>query len=79
MAGAVGFGLVSRALDNVPGLHALGPWLPLTDGSSTLWSGVFFRHVDAGAVGHLLLVQGLYSAAFLGVAWHRFTRADVLT
>ena len=79
MAGAVGLGLVSRALDNIPGLHALGPWLPLTDGSTTVWSGLFFRHVDAGAVGHLLLVQGLYTAAFLAAAWYRFTRADVLT
>ena len=79
MAGAVGLGLASRALDNVPRLHALGPWLPLTDGSTTLWTGLFFRHVDAGAVGHLLLVQGLYAAAFLAAAWYRFARADVLT
>jgi ABC-type transport system involved in multi-copper enzyme maturation permease subunit len=46
---------------------------------ASLWSGLFSRHVDAGAVGHLLLVQGLYAAVFLGAAWYRFTRADVLT
>jgi ABC-2 type transport system permease protein len=79
MAGAVGLGLASRALDNIPGLHALGPWLPLTDGSTTLWTGLFFRHVDASAVGHLLLVQGLYAVAFLTAAWYRFTQADVLS
>jgi hypothetical protein len=79
MSGAVGLGLASRALDNMPGLHALGPWLPLTDGGTTLWTGLFFRHVDAGAVGHLLLVQRLYVTAFLTAAWYRFTQADVLS
>ncbi len=31
VAGGVLFGLVSRALDTIPGLHALTPRLPLSD------------------------------------------------
>jgi ABC-2 type transport system permease protein len=78
-AGGVGLGLVSRALDNVPGLHELGRWLPLTDASSTLWTGLFFQPVDLAGIGHLALVQALYTAVFLAAAWAWFTRSDVLT
>jgi ABC-2 type transport system permease protein len=78
-AGGVGLGLVSRALDNVPGLHELGRWLPLTDASSTLWTGLFLQPVDLAGIGHLALVQALYTAAFLAAAWAWFTRSDVLT
>lgn len=77
MAGGVGLGLVSRALDNVPGLEALRTWLPMTDSGSTLWTGLFFRPVDLTGLEHLLLVQALYTAVFLGAAWAWFTRADV--
>jgi ABC-2 type transport system permease protein len=78
VAGAVGLGLVSRALDNVAGLHALDPWLPLTDGGSTLWTGLFFSPVQLDALPQQALVQAAYTAAFLAAAWLRFTRADVL-
>jgi ABC-2 type transport system permease protein len=77
-AGGVGLGLVSRALDNIPGLSALGPWLPMTDSGTTLWSGLFFHHLDPGAVAHLALVQAAYTSAFMAVAWARFVRSDVL-
>lgn len=78
VAGAVGLGLVSRALDNVAGLHALGPWLPLTDGGSSLWTGLFFSPVQLDGLAQQALVQGLYAAAFLAAAWLRFARSDVL-
>ena len=78
VAGGVGLGLVSRALDNVAGLHALGPWLPLTDGGSTLWTGLFFSPVQLDGLAQLALVQTAYAAVFLAAAWLRFTRADVL-
>ncbi len=78
VAGGVGLGLVSRALDNVPGLHLLGPWLPVTDAGSTLWTGLFFDPVQVDGLAHLVLVQAAYTALFLGAAWLRFTRADVL-
>lgn len=78
VAGAVGLGLASRALDNVPGLNVLGAWLPLTDSGSTLWTGLFFQPMKLDGLGHLMLVQGLYTTVFLGAAWWRFARADVL-
>lgn len=76
-AGGLGLGLVSRALDNVPGLHALGPWLPMTDGGSSLWTGLFFQPVDLAGLGHLAAVQAAYTVVFLAAAWGWFTRADV--
>lgn len=78
VAGAVGLGLVSRALDNVPGLHALSPWLPLTDESSNLWTGFFTNPMQTGGVGHALLVQGLYTAVFAGGAVCWFARSDIV-
>ncbi len=79
VAGGVGLGLVSRALDNVPGLAALGPWLPMTDAGATLWTGLFSDPAALDGLARLALVQALYAALFLGAAWLRFTRADVLT
>jgi ABC-2 type transport system permease protein len=79
VAGAVGFGLVSRALDNVPGLHPLSPWLPVSDEASSLWTGFFTQPMQTGALGHVLAVQAVYSALFLAAATLRFTRADVLS
>lgn len=78
MAGGIGFGIMSRAIDNVPGMHALGPWLPVTDAGSTVWVGLFVEHVDLNAVAHLALVQASYAAVFLAVAWAHFRFADWL-
>lgn len=79
VAGAVGLGLVSRALDNVPGLHALSPWLPMTDQSSNLWTGFFTRPMQTGGVPHALLVQAIYTAVFAAGALVWFARKDVLS
>jgi ABC-2 type transport system permease protein len=79
VAGGVGLTLFSRALDNVPGLHSLGPWLPVTDSGTTLWTGFFTNPMQAGDVGHVLVVQGVYAAAFLTAAFCWFTRSDILT
>lgn len=79
VAGAVGFGFVSRALDNIPGLHALSSWLPMTDSTTTLWTGLFDRPQQVAGLGHLLVVQALYTGAFLVAAWLSFTRADILS
>jgi ABC-2 type transport system permease protein len=78
VAGGVGLGLVSRALDNVAGLHAIGFLLPVTDAGSTLWAGLFFDPVNVDGLGQQALVQAVYTAAFLGLAWLRFATADVL-
>jgi ABC-type transport system involved in multi-copper enzyme maturation permease subunit len=79
VAGGVGLSLFSRALDNIPGLHALSPWLPVTDGGTTLWTGFFTSPMQTGGVAHVLEVQAVYTAVFLGAAVARFTRSDVLS
>ena len=78
MAGGVGLGVVSRAIDNVPGLHGLGPWLPVSDSGSTAWTSLFFPSVDGGGLVQLLVVQAVYTTVFLVAAWRRFASADVL-
>jgi ABC-2 type transport system permease protein len=79
VAGGVGLSLFSRALDNVPGLHALSPWLPVTDSGTTLWTGFFTRPMQTAGLAHVLEVQAGYTAAFLAVALARFAHADVLS
>ncbi len=79
VAGGIGLSLVSRSLDNIPGLHALSPWLPATDAGTTAWSGFFTAPMQLGPVGHTLAVQLAYTAVFLTLAWLRFTRSDVLS
>lgn len=78
MAGGVGLGVVSRALDNVPGLHGLGPWLPVSDSGSTAWTSLFFPAVDVGSIAQLIVVQAVYATVFVVAAWRHFGRADVL-
>lgn len=79
VAGAVGFGLVSRALDNVPGLHSLSPWLPVTDEASNLWTGFFSQPMHTSGIAHALAVQAVYTAVLLLAALAWFTRSDVLS
>lgn len=79
VAGGVLLTFSSRALDNIPGLHALGPWLPATDTGTGLWTEVFFRPSDMGALRHLGLVQVAYGAVFLVVAGFTFCRKDILS
>jgi hypothetical protein len=79
VAGGLGLGLVSRALDNVPGLHALSPWLPVSDGGTTLWTGFFTRPMQTAGMAHALEVQAAYTVALLAIALVRFQRADVLS
>jgi ABC-2 type transport system permease protein len=79
VAGGVGLSLFSRALDNVPGLHAVSPWLPVTDSGTTLWTGFFTRPMQTAGLAHVLEVQAGYTALFLALALARFARADVLS
>ncbi|HEV3093793.1 MAG TPA: ABC transporter permease [Solirubrobacteraceae bacterium] len=79
VAGAVGLTLVSRALDNVPGLHSLSPWLPVTDHATNLWTGFFTRPMQTAGVPHALLVQAIYTGAFATCALIWFARKDVLS
>lgn len=77
-AGAVGLGIVSRALDNIPGLSSLGPWLPMTDAGTTLWTGVFTSPATLGGLPQLVWVQASYTALFLCAAWWHFRSRDIL-
>lgn len=79
VAGGVGLSLFSRALDNVPGLHGLSPWLPVTDSGTTLWTGFFTRPMQTAGIAHVLEVQAVYTAVFLAIAFLHFSRADVLS
>jgi len=79
VAGGVLFTFVSRALDNVPGLHALGPWHPATDKGTGLWTEVFFQPADVGGLRHLAELQVVYGSVFLLGAALYFCRKDVLS
>jgi ABC-2 type transport system permease protein len=79
VAGGVLLSFVSRSLDNIPGLHALGPWLPMTNFGAGQWTQVLFRPADFGGYPHLALVQAVYTAVFLTAAWVWFNRKDVLS
>lgn len=79
VAGGVLFGLVSRSLDNIPGLHALTPWLPLTDKGTDVWNGLFFTPTDWSGLPHLATVQGAYVVVLLSAAAVAFHRRDVLS
>jgi ABC-2 type transport system permease protein len=79
VAGGVGLGLFSRALDNIPGLHALSPWLPMTGEASNLWTGFFTQPMQTGDIAHVMAVQASYTALFLTAAVVWFTRSDVLS
>jgi ABC-2 type transport system permease protein len=79
VAGGVGLSLFSRALDNVPGLHALGPWLPVTDKATTLWTGFFTSPVQLPGIGSVLAVQAAYAVIFMVGAFYWFTRSDILS
>lgn len=78
VAGGVLFGLASRALDNIPGLHALTPWLPLTDKGTDVWDGIFFEPTEWSGFPHLALVQGAYAVILLTAAFVVFHRRDIL-
>lgn len=79
VAGGIGFAFVSRALDNVPGLQSLSPWLPVTDAGTTAWTGLLTQPVRAGPIQHLLVVQAVYSGVFVALAVLRFGRSDLLS
>jgi ABC-2 type transport system permease protein len=79
VAGGVLLTFVSRALDNVPGFHTLGSWLPVTDRGTGQWTEVLFQPTNLTGYPHLALVQALYGTAFLGSAWICFKCRDVMS
>ena len=80
MAGGVLFGLVSRALDNVPGLHALGPGSPLTDRGTDVSTGLFFTPTDwTGLPTGPRPGGSTSSSSCRPPQWRSSTRRDVLS
>jgi ABC-2 type transport system permease protein len=79
VAGGIGFVFISRALDNIPGLQSLSPWLPVTDAGTTAWSGLFDQPIQSGPIVHLIIVQAIYAAALLTAAFGCFLRTDILS
>jgi hypothetical protein len=79
MAGGVLFRLVGRALDNIPGLQARRPWLPLTDRSTDVWTGLFMQPMDLSGLPRLALVQCGYTLVLLSASFAVFHRRDIQT
>ena len=77
VAGGVGLSLFSRALDNIPGLNAMSPWLPVTNAGVTLWTGFFTQPAQTDGVTRFFLVQGAYTGCFLAAAFWSFSRGDI--
>jgi hypothetical protein len=78
VAGGVGLGLFSRALDNLSRLHALSPGLPVTDAGTAFWTGFFTSPMQTAVRARPALVQGAYAGVFLIAAVVEGSRSDVL-
>lgn len=75
MAGTLGFGILSIVLDQIPELHSIHPGL-----ISNYWQsfGTLIRvGPDYAQLGKYLLLQLVYVALAGGLAWARFSDADV--
>jgi ABC-2 type transport system permease protein len=76
MAATVGLVVVSSALDSVPELAPIHPWLITHQWES--FADLFRTPVSWHDIGRNLLLQGAYLAVFATAAWSRFTTRDVL-
>jgi ABC-2 type transport system permease protein len=78
VAGGVGLTIVSRVLngDYLPGVAVLNPYMPNND--VDLWQHVFQHPADTSGFAHFLVLQAVYVAVFLTLAWWWFTRKDIL-
>ncbi|HVV76738.1 MAG TPA: ABC transporter permease subunit [Mycobacteriales bacterium] len=75
MAATLGFGVLSIVLDQIPQLHAIHPGL-----IDNYWQsfGTLIRvGPDFGQLGRYLLLQLVYVAVAGGLAWAKFSDADV--
>jgi ABC-2 type transport system permease protein len=78
VAAGVGLTIVSRVLnaDYLPGVAVVQPYMPNND--VDLWQHFFQQPAVTGGMVHFLVLQAVYVAAFLSVAWWAFLRRDVL-
>jgi ABC-2 type transport system permease protein len=79
VAGGVGLTLVSRVLnsDYLPGVAVLHSWMPNND--IDLWQHFLQSPSQTAGMSHFLLLQLIYAAVFLSIAWWWFMRKDILT
>lgn len=79
VAGGVGLTIVSRVLnaDYLPGVAVLNHWMPNND--VDLWQHFFQDPYQTTGMSHFLVLQLIYAAVFLSIAWWWFERKDILT
>jgi ABC-2 type transport system permease protein len=79
VAGGVGLTIVSRVLnaDYLPGVGALNSYMPNND--VDLWQHLFQHPAQTSGMGHFLVLQVIYVAVSLSLAWWWFARKDILT
>jgi ABC-2 type transport system permease protein len=79
VAGGVGLTIVSRVLnaDYLPGVAVLNRFMPNND--VDLWQHLFQRPAQTTGMTHFLLLQVVYVAVSLSIAWWWFMRKDILT
>jgi ABC-2 type transport system permease protein len=79
VAGGVGLAVLTRVLnaDYLPGVAVLSPYLPNND--VDLWLHLLQSPARTDGMAHFIVLQAMYTIAFLGLAWWSFTRRDVLT
>lgn len=75
IAGLLVLVVASEIADQVPQLSAIHPYLPSHFWMS--WDGLFRAPVDWSGVTHGLLSFAIYLVIFGGIAWARFTTADI--
>jgi len=78
VAGGVSLTILSRVVngDYLPGVAVLSPYMPNND--VDLWQHLFQDPAQTDGMTRFLVLQVVYVAVFLGLAWWRFTRRDVL-
>ncbi len=79
VAGGVGLTIVSRVLnaDYLPGVAVLNGYMPNND--VDLWQHLFQHPADTAGMGRFLILQLVYVAVLLSIAWWWFARKDILT
>jgi ABC-type transport system involved in multi-copper enzyme maturation permease subunit len=63
--------------DYLPGVSVLNSYMPNND--VDLWQHFFQQPAQTSGVAHFLLLQLVYVAVSLAIAWWWFMRKDVLT
>jgi ABC-2 type transport system permease protein len=77
VAGGVGLGIVSQILNNISALDFMNFVFPTH--YIDAWHGLFFQPTRTSDMVHGVFLELPYVAVFLGLAWWRFLRKDVLS